>query len=126
MKRNQINTEKAPAAIGPYSQGIRKADLVFLSMQIGIDPSTQQLVSGGIHTQTRQIFDNLTEILEHAGSHLNQVVKATIFLKDMKNFKSINDLYAQYFDSPYPARSVVEVSELPLSAEIAIEIIAHV
>lgn len=126
MKRVQINTEKAPEAIGPYSQGIRKDDLIFLSMQIGIDPLTGKLVNGGIQTQTRQIFDNITEILEHAGSHLNQVLKATIFLKDMNNFQAINDQYAQYFDSPYPARAVVEISELPLSAEIAIEIVAGV
>lgn len=124
MNKDLINTERAPSAIGPYSQGIRNGEFIFLSMQIGIDPVTQHLVNGGVKSQTRQIFDNITEILNQAGTHLNQVVKTTVFIKEMKNFKPVNDIYIQYFDIPYPARSVVGVNDLPLSAEIAIEIIA--
>ena len=119
-----MQTVHAPEAIGPYSQAIRFGRFLFLSGQIGINPETRSVVEGGVEPQTHQIFKNIKAILTAAGSDFGQVVKATIYLKDMADFKLINLIYAQYFSEPYPARSAVAVKELPLAADIEIEVLA--
>ncbi|MFZ3101854.1 MAG: RidA family protein [Desulfitobacteriaceae bacterium] len=123
MSKEIISTERAPKAIGPYSQGNKFNELVFVSGQIPLNPATGQLVEG-IEAQAGQSLDNLKAILEEAGSSLSKVVKTTIFLKNMDNFKTVNEVYAQYFIENYPARSTVQVAKLPLDAEIEIEAIA--
>lgn len=124
MQKKVIQAEKAPKAIGPYSQAIQAGSLLFLSGQIPIDPKTGELVGGDIREQTRQVLENLKGVLESQGLGMEDVVKATIFLKDMGNFTQVNETYASYFPSSPPARSTVEVSKLPRNAEIEIEAIA--
>ena len=120
-----IQTENAPAAIGPYSQAIDSgAGLVFVSGQIPIDPSTGTFVPGGIREQTRQSLTNAQAILAAAGLGLGNVVKTTVFLADMNDFAAMNEVYAQFFTSPYPARSAVAVKTLPKGALVEIECIA--
>ena len=120
----KINTDKAPAAIGPYSQGIILNNLVFTSGQIPIDPATGAIVDGGIVEQTEQVFTNLKEVLAAADSGFNKVVKTTVFLSDMGNFATVNGIYAKYFTETLPARSAIEVSKLPKDSMIEIEVIA--
>lgn len=124
MAKEAIATTKSPGAVGPYSQGIKSGNFIFLSGQIGLDPVTAKLVEGGVEAQTIQIFKNITALLNEAGTGLANVVKATVFLKDMNDFKKVNEIYARYFEKPYPARSAVAVKELPLSVDIEIEVIA--
>ena len=124
MNKQVLATTEAPAAVGPYSQGIKSGNFIFASGQIGIDPQTKILVQGGVEAQARQIFKNIAAVLKEAGAGLNNVVKATVFLKDMADFKKVNEIYAQHFEQPYPARSAVAVRELPLSVDIEIEVIA--
>ena len=124
MDKQVIETKNAPGAVGPYSQAIRTGNFVFLSGQIGIDPQTQKVVEGGVEAQARQIFKNIQAILKEAGIGLQNVVKATVFLKDMADFKKVNEIYAAHFQPPYPARSAVAVKDLPLSVDIEIEVIA--
>ena len=124
MTKRTIHTVHAPEAIGPYSQAIRVDRFLFLSGQIGINPETKRVVEGGVEPQTHQIFKNIKAILAEAGSNINQVVKVTVFLKDMSNFKLVNSIYAQNFSEPYPARSAVAVKELPLAVDIEIEVMA--
>ncbi len=120
-----IQTENAPAAIGPYSQAIDSgAGLVFVSGQIPIDPSTGTFVPGGIREQTRQSLTNAQAILAATGLGLENVVKTTVFLADMGDFAAMNEVYAQFFTSPYPARSAVAVKTLPKGALVEIECIA--
>ena len=120
-----IQTSKAPAAIGPYSQAIDSgAGLVFLSGQLPIDPATGAFPEGGIKEQTRQSILNARAILEEAGLSLNNVVKTTVFLADMGDFASMNEVYAEFFSSPFPARSAVAVKTLPKGALVEIECIA--
>jgi 2-iminobutanoate/2-iminopropanoate deaminase len=119
-----IKTEKAPAAIGPYSQAIIAHGFVFVSGQIPLDPKTGQLVSGDIQTQARQCLENLKNILEAAGATTESLVKVTVFAKDLKDFQAINQVYSEYFKENPPARSFVEVSRLPRDAAIEIEGIA--
>ena len=126
MNKEVIQTSRAPAAVGPYSQAIKCGNLVFLSGQIGIDPETGKLVEGGVDIQARQIFKNINAVLEEAGADLSRVVKATVFLKDMADFKRVNEIYELHFQPPYPARSAVAVKELPLSVDIEIEVIASI
>lgn len=126
MNKEAIQTSRAPAAVGPYSQAIKCGNLVFLSGQIGIDPETGKLVEGGVEIQARQIFKNIGAVLEEVGADLSRVVKATVFLKDMADFKRVNEIYAQHFQPPYPARSAVAVRELPMSVDIEIEVIASI
>ena len=122
---NAIQTEKAPAAIGPYSQAIDSgAGLVFVSGQIPIDPATGAFVPGGIREQTRQSLTNAQAILAAAGLGLENVVKTTVFLADMGDFAAMNEVYAQFFAAPYPARSAVAVKTLPKGAIVEIECIA--
>ena len=120
-----IHTEKAPAAIGPYSQAIdSSAGLVFLSGQLPIDPATGAFPEGGIREQTRQSIRNAAAILAQAGLNLSDVVKTTVFLADMGDFAAMNEVYAEFFAAPYPARSAVAVKTLPKGALVEIECIA--
>ena len=124
MKKKVIHTEKAPKAIGPYSQAIQAGDFLFLSGQIPLDPKTGELVKGDIRQQTKQVLENLKGVLESEKLEMKDVVKVTIFLKDIGDFNQVNEVYATYFPSSPPARSTVEVSKLPRNAEIEIEAIA--
>ena len=122
---NAINTENAPAAIGPYSQAIdSNAGLLFVSGQLPIDPATGTFPEGGIKEQTRQSLLNARAILLAAGLDLNNVVKTTVFLADMADFSAMNEVYAQFFAAPFPARSAVAVKSLPKGAMVEIECIA--
>ncbi|SNR88430.1 RidA family protein [Desulfurobacterium atlanticum] len=121
----EIKTEKAPLPVGPYSQAVTVNDFLFISGQIGIDPETGKLREG-IEKQTEQILKNIEEILKAAGTEKDKIVKTTIFVKDIKNFQKVNAIYKKFFEnsSVFPARSTVEVSNLPLNAEIEIECVA--
>jgi 2-iminobutanoate/2-iminopropanoate deaminase len=128
MGKEKIATAHAPAAIGPYSQAIRLGNLIFTAGQGGIDPATQQVVAGGIAEQTARTLENLKAVLESAGSSLAQVVKATVFLKDMNDFASMNAVYAKYLAPEgilAPARTTVEVARLPKDILVEIELIAE-
>jgi 2-iminobutanoate/2-iminopropanoate deaminase len=126
MQKEAVKTDKAPQAIGPYSQAIKLGDLVFLSGQVHIDPATGQLVDGDIATQTERVMQNLQEVLSAAGSSFDKVVKTTIFLADMNDFAKVNEVYGRYFPAPQPARSTVAVATLPRNARIEIDLIAYV
>ena len=119
-----VSTEKAPKAIGPYSQAIRTEDLVFTAGQVGFDPATMTIVEGGIEAQTRQVLTNLKHVLEAADSGLKFVVKTTVFLQDMNDFAAMNAVYAEFFPENPPARSTVAVAALPKSALVEIECVA--
>ena len=120
-----IHTEKAPKAIGPYSQAIEVGNLVFASGQVPIVPATGEFVEGGIKEQTRQSLTNAKHILEEAGTSLSKVVKTTVYLSDMANFAAMNEVYAEFFTQPYPARSAVAVKTLPKNALVEVECIAE-
>ncbi|MBI4721470.1 MAG: RidA family protein [Candidatus Stahlbacteria bacterium] len=124
MKRVNIATNKAPKAIGPYSQGIKINGLVITSGQIPIDPDSGKVVSNDIVAQTRQVIENLKAVLEAGGLDLNQVVKTTVYLKDIADFESFNEVYGEYFKQNPPARSTVEVARLPKDVKIEIDAIA--
>ena len=119
-----IHTNSAPAAIGPYSQAIDTGAFIFTSGQIPIEPSTGQVVNGGIKEQTAQVLENLKNVLEAAGSGMEKVIKTTVFIKDLSDFSAMNEVYAKYFSEPYPARSCVEVNRLPKGVLIEIEAVA--
>lgn len=123
MNRKSITTGKAPAAIGPYSQAISTGDLVFISGQLPIDAATGKLIDDTISARTHQVLRNLKAIAEEAGGDLGQIVKTTIFLTDLTDFKEVNTVYSQYFPSAPPARSTVQVAALPLGSNIEIEAI---
>ena len=123
-ERERIQTDNAPAAIGPYSQAIKAGGFVFASGQIPIDPQTGQFVPGGIAEQTEQVLKNLSAVLEAAGSSLGLVVKTTVFLADMKEFSGMNEVYATFFSSPPPARATVAAAGLPRDARVEIEAVA--
>lgn len=125
MSKEIISTENAPKAIGPYSQATKVNGFVFVSGQLPINPALGQMPEG-IEAQARQCLENLSAIILKAGADLSQVVKTTIFLKDMDNFKTVNEVYEQYFKGNYPARSTVQVAKLPLDAEVEIEAIVGV
>jgi len=124
MKNSVINTDNAPKAIGPYSQAIRTESIVYTSGQVGLIPATGEMVAGGIDEQTRQVLNNLRNVLAAAGSSLEQVVKTTVFLKDMNDFPKMNSIYAEFFAEQPPARSTVQVAALPKGALIEIEAVA--
>ena len=133
MSRTRISTDGAPAAIGPYSQGVRAGNLIFTAGQIALDPSTGQAVAGGIKEQTTRVLENLKAILEAGGSSLARVVKTTVFLKDFNDFAAMNEIYASYFGGEgettpgnWPARSTVEVARLPRDLLVEIEVVAEV
>lgn len=119
-----INTKKAPKAIGPYSQAIEAGGMVFVSGQLPIDPATGVFAEGGVKEQTRQSLTNAKHILEEAGTELAHVVKTTVFLSDMDNFAAMNEVYAEFFNTPFPARSAVAVKTLPKNALVEVECIA--
>lgn len=123
-ERIVISTERAPKALGPYSQGVRSGELVFTAGQIPLNPATGVLNTGTIEEQTHQVLGNLAAVLEAAGSSLHHVVKTTVFLADLNDFQRMNTVYAGYFSDKPPARSTVQVSKLPLGATIEIECIA--
>ena len=120
-----IHTDKAPAAIGPYSQAIQIGQLLFTSGQVPIDPETGAIVEGGIQEQARPSLNNIKAILNAAGTNMGAVVKTTVFLQDMNDFAAMNEVYAQFFQEPYPARSAVQVGRLPKDALVEIEAIAQ-
>jgi len=124
MEKQAVSSTQAPQALGPYSQAVRWGNLLFISGQVGIDPETGKLVGGGVETQARQVFKNLAAILAAAGINFRRLLKTTVFLKDMANFKCVNEIYADQVPPPYPARAAVAVKELPLGAEIEIEAVA--
>jgi len=124
MKKRVVQTEKAPKAIGPYSQAIQAGDFLFLSGQVPLDPKTGELVKGDIRQQTEQVLENIKGVLESQKLGLEDVVKVTIFLKNIENFNQVNEVYGAYFPSSAPARSTVEVARLPRNAEIEIEAVA--
>ena len=122
--REAVNTPKAPAAIGPYSQAVKAGNLLFLSGQIPIDPNTGNLVDGGIEPQTKQVFANIGAILTAAGASFDNVVSAAVFLADMNDFAKMNAVYAEYFSSPAPARATVQVARLPKDCLVEIQVTA--
>lgn len=124
MERTQITTANAPAAIGPYSQAIAAGACIYCSGQMGIDPSTNQVVKGGVSVETEQVLRNLTAVLKAAGASLNHVVKTTVFMTDLSQFADMNGVYETFFPKPPPARSTVQVAALPRGASVEIEAIA--
>jgi len=126
LSKKIISTEKAPAAVGPYSQAVSTAAMVFVSGQIPMDPATGSVVTGDIATQTRQVLNNLKEVLAAAGSSLDKVVKATVFITNMDDFPVVNKVYAEFFPADPPARACVEVSRLPKGVDVEIEAVALV
>jgi reactive intermediate/imine deaminase len=125
MSRQIISTPDAPGAIGTYSQAVRVGDTVYISGQIPLDPATMQMVSGDIDVEIRRVFDNLKAIATAAGASLAQAAKVTVFLTDLANFAKVNEIMAQYFPQPYPARAAVGVAQLPRGARVEIECILH-
>ena len=124
MPNSVISTKAAPAAIGPYSQGIKSQGLLFCSGQIAIDPATGAIVEGGIEAQTRRVCENVMALLKEAGAEPSSVVKTTVFITDMNDFPKVNEIYASYFAEPFPARSCVGVASLPKGALVEIEVVA--
>lgn len=124
--RQAVASDGAPKAIGPYSQAIRAGSLLFVSGQIPLDPATGQLVDGDIAAQTHRVFANLRAILEAAGSSLDDVVRATVYLADMDDFAVVNEVYGGYFSSPAPARATVQAARLPKDARVEIDVIASI
>ena len=121
-----VSTEKAPKAIGPYSQAVRTESLVFTAGQIGLDPSTMEIVGGGIEAETRQALTNLKHILENSGSGLNFVIKSLVFMQDMNDFATMNAVYSEFFPDNPPARSTVQVAALPKGALVEIECVGMI
>lgn len=124
MERQVIHSDHAPKAIGPYSQAIRVGDFVFCSGQLGLDPNTGNLVSGGVEAETRRALENLAAVLQAAGTSLERVVKTTVFLLDMNDFARMNAVYAEFFPANPPARSTIQVARLPRDGRVEIEAIA--
>ena len=123
MKRIPIATDKAPAAIGPYSQAVRRGGFLFLSGQIPLDPATGQLVEGDISTQTRRVFDNLRAVVTEAGASFDDIVRVGIYVTDLNDFAAVNAVMAENFQAPVPARSTIEVSGLPRGARVEVDAI---
>ena len=123
MSKTIIHTDKAPQAIGTYSQAVKHEGLVFISGQIPLDPESMEMVSGGIEDQIRRVFDNLSAVCTAAGGTLDDIVKLTIFLTDLGSFPQVNTIMGQYFTAPYPARAAVEVSALPKGVDVEMDAI---
>ena len=124
MNRETVHTDRAPKVIGPYTQAVKANGFVYTAGQIPIDPSTGNIVDGGATEQTRQVLENLKAVLQAAGSSLKQVVKATVFLKQMSDFAAMNEVYAEYLNDAKPARSTVAVAELPRGALVEIDLVS--
>ncbi|HEV8159218.1 MAG: RidA family protein [Acidobacteria bacterium] len=122
--KETISTEKAPGAIGPYSQAVKAGNMIFCSGQIPIDPTTGEFVSNNVAEQTHQVLTNLSAVLEAAGTSLNNVVKTTVFLADMNDFTEMNEIYAEFFNDNKPARATVQAARLPRDARVEIDCIA--
>lgn len=122
--REAVRTDKAPRAIGPYSQAVRMGNLLFCSGQIPLDPATGNLVTGDIAAQTRQVFANLGAVLAEAGATFDHVARSTVYLADMNDFPAMNEVYATFFSTPAPARSTIQAAGLPKNARIEIDVIA--
>jgi 2-iminobutanoate/2-iminopropanoate deaminase len=125
MPKTRVQTEHAPAAIGPYSQAVRAGDLVFMSGQIPLDPATGEMVRGGIEAETRQVLANMTAVLAAAGASWAEVVKTTIYLTDLADFAVVNRVYGEHAGSVPPARATVQVAALPKGASVEIDAIVH-
>lgn len=123
MSRQSISTDKAPAAIGPYSQAVTYSNTLFTSGALPIDPITGAMVEGSIEARAHMVFKNLSAIAEEAGTSLANTVKTTVFLSDMADFQAVNSVYTQYFSKPFPARSAIQVAALPLGSNIEVEAI---
>ena len=123
--KKAIQSHAAPAAVGPYSQAVEQEGWIFCSGQIGLEAGSGKLVEGGIEAQTRRVMENLREVLAAAGAGLREVVKTTIFLTDLHDFETVNRIYSEHFEQPYPARSTVQVPALPRGARVEIEAIAR-
>jgi 2-iminobutanoate/2-iminopropanoate deaminase len=121
-----VKTDKAPAAVGPYSQAVITGKLVFCAGQIPLDPATGNVVAGGIEEQTRRVCENIKGVLAGAGTSLGKVVKASVFLKDMNDFSGMNKVYAEYFQSDFPARSTLQVVRIPKDCLVEIEVVAEI
>lgn len=126
MHKQIVVAENAPKAIGPYSAGVKMGDFVFTAGQLGINPETGSKVDGGIAAETRQALKNLRAVLEAGGSSLGNVIKTTVFLREMNDFTTMNAVYAEFFTENFPARSAVQVARLPLDAQVEIEAIATI
>jgi 2-iminobutanoate/2-iminopropanoate deaminase len=122
--REPVSTSRAPAAIGPYSQAIKAGGFLFVSGQVALDPATGQLDEGDVSAQTRRVFGNLGAILEAAGASFNDVVKTTVYLKDMSDFGVMNEIYGTCFTAPYPARATIQAARLPKDVSVEIDLIA--
>jgi reactive intermediate/imine deaminase len=125
MSREIIHSEKAPAAIGPYSQAVRVGNTVYLSGQIPLDPATMQFVGGDLDAQARRVFENLKAVAAAAGGSLADAVKVTIYLTDLAHFAKVNEVMTQYCSQPYPARVTIGVAQLPRGAQVEIECVLH-
>lgn len=121
MTRTVIQTDEAPAAIGPYSQAVAVDDTVYVSGQIPLDPASMELVGGGFEAQLRRVLDNVAAVARAAGGSLDDVVKLSVFLTDLSNFQTVNEVMSEYFDEPYPARAAIGVAALPRGAEVEMD-----
>jgi len=120
----ELTTDEAPASIGPFSQGVRDGDRIFVSGQGPIDPESGEIIEGDVQDETRRTLANVDAVLRAADASLDDVVKTTVFVRDMDNYDAVNEVYAEHFSEPYPARSAVEVADLPVDIEVEIEVIA--
>lgn len=125
MTKQIIDTPNAPAAIGPYSQGVVTGDLLFTSGALPIDPATGKMVEGSVAARAHQVFKNLIAIAEEAGTSLDNAVKTTVYLADIADFQAVNEVYGEYFNKPFPARSAFQVAALPLGSDIEVECIIN-
>jgi len=125
MNRETITTDQAPAAIGPYSQAVRCGDTIYLSGQIPLDPATQGFVGGGIDDQIRRVFDNLRAVARAAGADLGKVAKLNVFLTELADFAVVNEIMAEYFQAPYPARAAIGVAALPRGAGVEMDAVLY-
>jgi 2-iminobutanoate/2-iminopropanoate deaminase len=120
----ELGTDEAPSSIGPFSQGIRDGDRIFVSGQGPIDPDSGEIIEGDVRDETRRTLENVDAVLRAADASLDDIVKTTVFVRDMENYDAINDAYAEFFSEPFPARSAVEVADLPVDIEVEIEAVA--
>lgn len=125
IMKKVISTDQAPAAIGPYSQAIEIGNLIFTSGMIPINPATGELVTGSVEAQAEQAFTNLKNLIEASGASMDKVIKTVVFIRDMEDFGKINEIYAEYFPEPYPARSCVEVARLPKDVALEVEAVVE-
>ena len=125
MSREIITTDRIAPSVGPFSAAVRAGDLLFLSGQVALDPTTGKLIAGDTGAQTEQIFANISAVLEAAGKSFDDVMKTTVYLADMKEFAAMNTVYARHFQQPYPARTTIQAAALPLGAAVEIEVVAR-